>query len=48
MPDVKSILRRQTQWQNERRELSWAAKIRQAEQVREGIQAIRNSRKQHG
>ena len=39
MSDIQSLLRRQAQWQHARAGLSWAAKLRQSEKVREGLKA---------
>ena len=44
MPDVKAMLGKQAQWQIARKEQSWAAKLRQAEQVRCGLEALMQSR----
>lgn len=44
MPDVKSMLRKQAQWQSTRKGQSWAAKLRQAEQVRGGLEALMHKR----
>jgi hypothetical protein len=41
------MLRRQAQWQRERAEHSWAEKLRMAEQVREGVVALKANTK-HG
>jgi hypothetical protein len=35
------MLRRQTEWQNSRRSLTWPEKIRMAERIRESIRTLR-------
>ncbi|MBT3295315.1 MAG: hypothetical protein HN919_22135 [Verrucomicrobia bacterium] len=39
MPDIQSLLRKQARWQHARAGLSWGAKLRQSEKVREGLKA---------
>lgn len=44
MPDTPSLLRKQEQWQHARSRMSWAEKLRQSEQVRDGLQVWVSSR----
>ncbi len=42
MTDSEAMLRRQAQWQKDRRSLSWPEKIRMAERVRESAERLRD------
>ena len=44
MSDVPSMLKRQAEWQQSRAKLSWAAKLRMAEQVRGTVLALKRGR----
>jgi hypothetical protein len=41
MTEIDVMLRRQTEWQNSRRSLTWPEKIRKAERIRESIRTLR-------
>jgi len=43
MRDAGEILERQRRWQQARRTLSWAEKVRLVERVRESVRALRAS-----
>lgn len=43
MSEVESLLQRQAQWQLTRAARSWSEKIREAEQLRTGILALRRT-----
>jgi hypothetical protein len=47
MTETERLLRRQAEWQHQRRNLSWPEKIRQAEQRRATVEAFRAQRRQH-
>jgi hypothetical protein len=40
-PDIQKILRKQSRWQKDRKNLSWPEKIRMAQKVRESIIALK-------
>jgi len=45
MNETERLLRRQAEWQRERRSLTWPEKIRQAERVRATLEAFRAQRR---
>ena len=45
MFDTKAMLKRQADWQHKQARLSWAQKLRMAEQVRDGIETLRATAK---
>ena len=44
MTENERLLRRQAEWQHQRRTLSWPEKIRQAEELRSTIEAFKVQR----
>ena len=46
MNETERLLRRQAEWQRDRRSLTWPEKIRQAERVRATLEAFRAQRRQ--
>jgi hypothetical protein len=45
MNETERLLRRQAEWQRDRRSLTWPEKIRQAEQLRATLEAFRAQRR---
>ena len=45
MNETERLLRRQAEWQRDRRSLTWPEKIRQAEQLRATVAAFRTQRR---
>jgi hypothetical protein len=43
MSEIEKLLRKQTEWQKGRKELSWPEKIRMVEAIRDSILALRRT-----